>query len=203
MQSTSAVAGVRSAEFLLLPLQKKQAEHDERAHKDILALDTQTRVKHMVLHFLKYIGKIVDSKRKSDMEGLRCTLIDTLIITLATANALNVSLGEGLGEAENLEQLGEKLAAKVRVSDTDLFGSAIDLLASPAGRMAKAVESSDHWESGNHRAELERLIVDFAMVVLALLNKTSTTAISRRVTSRWTDVESKNIFWRLNTTGLR
>src|SRR5262245_47005108 len=130
----------KSAELLLLTLQKQQADHDERAHRDILSLDTQTRIKHMVLHFLKYIGKIADARTSQNQSALEQILVDALIICLATANSLNVSLGEKLGQSDDINSLARDLSKKMEA--TDVFLIAILRLSAISGRMAKAVESS-------------------------------------------------------------
>ncbi len=190
------IAMALSAEQILLAIQKKQADHDERAHRDILLLDTQTRVKHMVLHFLKYTGKIAEARRTKDQGVLERILVDTFIICLATANSLNVSLGEKLGTAKDFSDLAKNLAA--RVSATDLFEEALTRLAITAGKMAKAVESSDHWEKGNFRADMEGLVVDLNSAVIGLLGKLSIPDIPAAVKTRWHEIEQKQIFSRLN-----
>lgn len=186
----------KTAESLLLPLQKQQADHDDRAHRDILALDTQTRIKHMVLHFLKYVGKAAEAKETGDQASLERALLDAFVICLATANSLNVSLGEGLGEAEDLKSLVKSLARDIHT--TDLFSETVYRLSRPAGRMAKAVESSDHWEKGDFRGEMEKLIVELTKNVMGLIGKSSISDLPSAVQSRWEEVERKNIFHRLN-----
>ena len=42
--------------FLLL--QKAQQIHDEKSHRDILNLNLKDRLKHMALHFCKYVGNL-------------------------------------------------------------------------------------------------------------------------------------------------
>src|SRR5438270_1487214 len=81
------------AEDVLLPLQRLQQRHDEVAHRDILSFDLYKRLKHMVLHFYKYAGRAEALREGGDLAALGRTLLDAFIICMASANALNLSLG--------------------------------------------------------------------------------------------------------------
>ena len=185
---------MKSAESILLPLQLEQLEHDRLAHSDILNLDTQTRLKHMALHFLKYAGKIVCAKESEDQAALSAVVTDTLIICLATANALNVSVGATLDlRADSLPALCARLStssSKLNVFDTALM----DLL-KIGGGMAKAIESTDHLERGNPREFLESAIVDLTFAMLAVAGRLHL-KLPDTIRVRWRNVESKSIFRR-------
>jgi hypothetical protein len=159
-----------SAEAILLPLQKLQQQHDELAHRDILNFDLYTRLKHMVLHFYKYAGKIEGARSAGDTAALRHTLIDTFIICMASANALNVSLGEAISEqaeSDDLDGLAHALSKVVQASN--LYEEALRHLVRTGGQMAKAIESADHMEDGNPRASMNALVPQLAKAILGVL----------------------------------
>jgi hypothetical protein len=185
---------MRSAEAILLQIQSEQQAHDLLAHRDILHLDTQTRLKHMTLHFLKYAGKIATARTQKDADTLANILVDVFIICLATANALNVSLGVGTPvTAPNLDILAQKIADLVPGGDP--YDKALTDLVMIAGRMAKSIESTDHLERGNPRAELEELIVELTMAMVASIGSLKIT-LQSAVEGRWRFVEQKSIFSR-------
>jgi hypothetical protein len=184
---------VMSAEAILLPLQRAQQDHDSLAHRDILNLDTQTRLKHMVLHFLKYAGKISAASEARDLDSLRGVVIDTVIICLATANALNVSLGRAIdSSAANLDDLCRNLA--IHIEPSMVYEKALGDLVKVAGKMAKSIESTDHMERGNPRAEMESLIVDLSKAMFAIVGALDL-RLQPSVEVRWSAVEAKSIFY--------
>jgi hypothetical protein len=185
-----------SAEDILLPLQKMQQAHDEVAHRDILSFDLYKRLKHMVLHFYKYAGRIETARSSGDLHQLRQTLIDTLIICMASANAMNLSLGESISEvaeSNDLDGLGHELAKKVR--STDLFAESVRTLVILGGQMAKAIESADHMERGDPRAAMEELIAQLTVTVLGILGHLNG-KLGNDVRARLHGVELKSIFLR-------
>jgi hypothetical protein len=52
-------------------LQREQFAHDERFHREIVRLSTETRLKHMALHFCKYTGQFATVLQNSDTAALR------------------------------------------------------------------------------------------------------------------------------------
>jgi hypothetical protein len=115
-----------SAESILLPLQKMQQAHDEVAHRDILSFDLYKRLKHMVLHFYKYAGRIETARSTGDLQQLRRTLIDAFIICMASANAMNLSIGETIPDSaasNDLDSLAHELGKKLQ--STDLFAESV------------------------------------------------------------------------------
>lgn len=184
-----------SAESILLPLQKLQQAHDELAHRDILSFDLYKRLKHMVLHFYKYAGKVEAARERQDLAGLRQTLIDAFIICMASANAMNISLGRQVlvrAEAATLDALAHELAKDVGAAE-DVFLTAGRSLVVLGARMAKAIESSDHMEEGNPRAEMQELVPALAKAVLSVLGRLSGD-IEASVIDRLRAVEQKSIF---------
>ena len=185
-----------SAENILLPLQKLQQAHDEVAHRDILSFDLYKRLKHMVLHFYKYAGRIETSRSTGDSQQLRRTLIDTLIICMASANAMNLSLGESItevAEANDLDSLAHELGKKIQ--STDLSDEAVRTLVILGGQMAKAIESADHMERGDPRATMEGLVIQLTAAILGILGHLNG-KLESDVRARLSGVESKSIFLR-------
>lgn len=188
-----------NAAIELMNLQVEQLQHDELAHKDILCLPIQTRIKHMVLHFSKYVGRFIEARQLQSHELLISTLVDTWIIVLASANMLNIRLPEKLNldvrENENLNSLGEVFANVPFIPTSDPFDLILFELGKTTGRMAKACESLDHMERFSSRESLEEGVVEIArlaMLVSAILKIN----ISLLVSSRWKEIERKSIFYR-------
>jgi hypothetical protein len=184
---------MKSATDILLPLQAQQQAHDERAHRDILNLDTHTRLKHMILHFLKYAGKIAIARENDDERALNAILIDAFIICLATANTLNISIGKHVDtKAHDLEDLVSKLASGTNQCDPYL--DALINIVTFAGQMAKSIESTDHLEKGDPRSAMEMLIVQLTIALLSSLGKKPEN-LTIEIKNRWLSVEKKSIFY--------
>lgn len=185
-----------SAESILLPLQKLQQAHDEAAHRDILSFDLYKRLKHMVLHFYKYAGRIEEARGSADVQQLRRTLIDAFIICMASANAMNLSLGDAISERTqkcDLDSLAQELSKKVQ--HTDLFAESVRTLVVLGGQMAKAIESADHMERGDPRSAMETLVAKLTISVMGILGHLNG-KLDRDVRDRLHGVELKSIFLR-------
>jgi hypothetical protein len=145
---------------LLTRLQSRQKSHDEKSHQDILAENMYIRLKHMALHFYKYSLKAYDAKNSLDATTLKATLIDSIIICLASANSLKIYLDDYLEvTAKDIPELCKKLSENYSSKDSDyIFDGVFYSLLSRGARMAKVMESTDHMEAGNPRAEMSKLI---------------------------------------------
>ncbi len=168
-------------------LQLEQQRHDDIAHRDILALTAQNRVKHMVLHFAKYSGHFADVQETRDEARFTATLVDTFIICLACANALNFRLGELLKDAD--------LSSVNLTSVTG--GRAIDLaipffpqFAKITGTMAKACESLDHFEKFDYHGTLERGLIAITLLCLDIAQKAKID-LGVLTRARWATIERK------------
>lgn len=152
---------------IFLPLQRRQMAHDERAHWDIYCLPQLDKLKHMALHFFKYVGRLATAKEDAQVSR---TLVDALIICLSAANAINLSL-EGTIAAcsptETLNDLAMSLENHVHGSNLGIF-AALEI-GRVGGHIAKALESMDHIERGDQRSALEAAIPQLVEVVLACL----------------------------------
>ena len=186
-----------TAEQVLLPLQRLQLIHDQAAHFDMLSFDLHKRLKHMVLHFFKYAGRIEEARENDDQDRLAGTLLDAFVICMATANALNLSLGEHIkatAKSNNIDSLAAALKGDHR--SVDIYSLAVRTLVLIGGKMAKAVESLDHMERGDCRSVMETLLPELTSAMLSLLGQT-TEQIEPNLRSRFTKIENKSIFFRL------
>lgn len=177
----------------ILSLQRAQYLHDLRSHKDILSMPIRDRIKHMALHFFKYSAKISISIEREDEQMLKSTLIDTLIICLATCNSLNlnietselgVDLDKGLASSAHSEGrtgFNRKIAEKALASLVRL-----------GGRMAKSIESTDHMEAGNPRLELEELAIKLFYTTLQNLTSLGVD-VNMSIRFRYAQIEEATI----------
>lgn len=174
-------------------LQRVQQAHDEIAHRDILSFNLHKRLKHMVLHFFKYAGKIEAARETGDLSELNRTLIDSFIICMATANAMNLSLERSMeiDRGGDINSIAHKLSTEI--SEGDVFDLATRHFLLIGGRMSKVVESADHLERGDPRERMEVLVPMLAKVVLALLGRVNG-AIEGSIRERLARVEQKSIF---------
>lgn len=185
-----------TAEDVLLPLQRLQLEHDKLAHFDMLSFDLHKRLKHMVLHFFKYAGRIQAAKEGKNEDVVKGTLLDAFVICMATANALNLSLGEHIKAAPATRDADALARALLRKTDNlDLYDEAVKSLVIVGGQMAKAVESLDHMENGNCRATMESLLPELTARILPLLGLASKD-IETLIRQRFSKIEQKSIFSR-------
>ena len=192
-----------TSEAILLPLQKLQQHHDEVAHRDILSFDLYKRLKHMVLHFYKYAGKVEGARVAGDVDCLRHTLVDTFIICMASANALNQSLGEAIpvvAESNDIDALTHVLAKDIRAAD--LFSDALRHLVVVGGQMAKAIESADHMENGNPRADMSKLVPELTRATLGVLGHLRG-GLDGDIRKRLADVERRSVLLRPEANGTR
>lgn len=179
----------------LLVMQREQLDHDLRAHRDILALSTQSRLAHMTLHFAKYVGVLSGA---SDLATVQRVLVDALIIGLASANSLNVDLSKRIPEQCNVNSMNE-LTLSMSINGSNVHAATLRLMAIATGRMAKACESMDHMERYDCRGNLEREVVEISCIVLAAF-KALAIDPSDLIRTRWRQVERKSIFANSNST---
>lgn len=187
----------RNAENELSNLQSLQHTHDENYHQDIWCLPFNARIKHMVLHFAKYTGKFLLAEENQDASLFGPTVVDAWIITLASANMLNLKLASALdldsATKADLLSVGQALLASHFASARNPYLLAIHEIGKITGRMAKACESLDHMEAFDSRETLERGALDMAKLCLALAASLDFDLIPL-VHARWKEVESKSIF---------
>ncbi len=108
-------------------LQREQYQHDKRNHSDILCLSKEDRLKHYGLHFAKYAGRL--ARGPEEPKSVERTLVDTLLVSLSTANVLHQDLNEPISA----------IALKPQIDP-------IYVLTDAAGRFADGCEKIDHLE---------------------------------------------------------
>ena len=184
----------------LLDLQKRQQEHDKEHHRDIFTLPYPDRMNHYVHHFSKYVGRMSRDYADDDMriEQIEKTLADSFIVGLAAANTLNLDLQSELEgmfglEADGVAEWGDALNPSDEVMDSEeLKEWLFTRMASPAGRMANAMESLDHMEPMNTREVLEEETVEIVSNLLIAAENLGTD-LEQILSERWTKIEEESI----------
>jgi hypothetical protein len=129
--------------FELQALQAEQFDHDEKYHREIARLSVQDRLRHMTLHFSKYVGRLLQSDR-----GDQQILVDTFVIALSSANILGLHLSPN----EPTQSLNrQEFIARLGVA---------------TGRMSAACEKLDHLEDFPFRQTLREGVIDIATAVI-------------------------------------
>ena len=180
----------------LLDLQWAQLKHDETYHKDIVLLSIGQRVRHMALHYAKYIAYFFEAIDRHDEKLYRKTVTDAFIIALATANALNQNLGKDLGDQTDselgLDDLGASLFNKLKGTDSHQYWMVREF-AQHTGRFAKACESLDHLENVPFSDVMKQSNLGILRVLLAECSfKRLNLSEAYRV--RIAEVESRSLF---------
>jgi len=136
----------------LYALQLRQLEHDEKYHKDVVILPLAERIKHMTLHYAKYVAYFIEAIDQNDSLRMSGILTDTFIISLATANTLNQSIGVNYKDTKSmdLQHLGSIFSSELGIKSEDDFGF-VKAFARETGLLAKTCESWDHLESVSFR----------------------------------------------------
>jgi hypothetical protein len=180
---------------VLCRLQLEQQKHDKDYHSDVFYLPSPQRIGHLVFHFSKYAGRLVDRAESSSQVDGR-TLVDTFLVALSAANLLNLDLASLVAphdETESLEQLGCLLAAETPESSADPEWF-LRCLVREGGRMAKACEALDHLEAFDSRGafEVSTLAIVRGCLVAAALAGLDLVVVTRE---RWQEIERRSLRW--------
>lgn len=116
-----------------LQQQKIQYKHDQRNHADILSLHKTERLKHYALHFGKYVGRVMGYGSFS----VERTLVDALLVSLSSANTLNLNLNTAIEARKRVLSANEEFFVKFAVQ---------------MGKLSDACEKIDHLEPFEHMA---------------------------------------------------
>ena len=139
-----------------------------------------------------------------DLSGdARKSVIKGVAGSMASANAMNLSLGEKISEipeSNDIDALARELGKTLQ--STDLFAESVRTLVILGGQMAKAIESADHMERGDPRADMESLVVQLTVAVLSILGHQGG-ALQTDIQTRLQGVELKSIFLRPNPAMVR
>jgi hypothetical protein len=158
----------------------------------------------MALHFAKYAGKFVEAKLARDRESFLDTLVDTFVISLASANMFNVEIGD-LGvfqevKTKKFETLGSEIFSFSKNQYEDVFSFTADNLTIFSGRIAKSIESLDHMEPYPFRETFEENLESIIGSVFVAATFLKVDLISK-TKNRLSKVESKSIFYNDYETG--
>lgn len=156
-------------------VQLAQFRHDEAYHREISRLTIHDRLKHMVLHFAKYAGRLLAAP---DDQTFRQTTVDTFIIAVSCANILNLSVDKQ-----------SPLPASA-VEGRDWFARE---LAITAGKMATACEKMDHLEDFPFRQTMVSETLGLLGALVALFNSEGRDAVVE-MNNRLADIKKKSIF---------
>lgn len=137
--------GVPDIRNVLDQLQLEQFQHDEKYHREIARLSTQDRLKHMALHFAKYVGNLASAG--SDEARVQRILTDVFIIGTSCANTLNLRL---------TEVLPPRTGCSTAERDVSTFAAALTI---NMGKMAAACEKLDHLEDFPFRSAIREAVV--------------------------------------------
>jgi hypothetical protein len=158
-------------------LQVKQIKHDLYAHRDLFHALLPKKMTHYTLHFAKYQGRLMEAMDSDSIDAFNKALVDSAIITIASANAMNLDL-EGALKDIDFEQPSNTYDALKKYILT-------------VSRMAKACEVLDHLESYPSREVLENSIYDlFSTIDFLSLNVTCD--IVDGLEKRWEAIEHSN-----------
>lgn len=177
-------------------LQLKQRAHDEGHHRDVFYLPYPQRMRHLVLHFAKYTGRLAAMDTSSPPNALAATLVDTFIIALSAAEMLKVDLAAALkgtvDQATTLTEAGRLIGGVNGVDQATVRDYFFRQLAQITGRMAKACESLDHMEAFDYRKVLTGGVVDAVRLCLAAASAAEVD-LSCLVSERWAAIERQAI----------
>lgn len=127
-------------------LQLQQDNHDKTYHVDIYLQAPIFKIKHFVLHYSKYLSKIILN------QNVKKVILDTFLITLAFSNTLNIKL----------EDIDFNLHSQRIISNFNL----ITEYANSVLILSKALDAYDHIENHDIRKQLELACCNFYSLVL-------------------------------------
>jgi hypothetical protein len=156
-------------------VQFAQFEHDEKYHREISRLTVQDRLRHMTMHFAKYVGKL---HAAPNVDQFRRVATDTLIIAVSCANILNVDLRS------------TPLAADGGGASQPAFTKR---LAVCTGRMAEACEKLDHLEDFPFRKAIVKEVLAILAASLDVFSAEGWNPVEE-MQERLAPVKAKSIF---------
>ncbi len=158
----------------LKKLQQRQFFHDARYHQDIISLSTQNKLKHIVLHFIKYLGKYISDTERNNSR----LYADMFICCLTMANALKIRLSD----IHNMKQTEEL------TKDRFVYQYTLSL-----SKMAKACEALDYVEAFPSYEVLTKEVNRLSLLLQEYLyvNEYDVNSI---VNERWGQIEDSDIY---------
>lgn len=186
-----------SIDEIFTTLQIQQEIHNDLFHKEVTSLNIHHRLNHMVLHFVKYAGRICDSVLNfKDELSLNKNVIDSFIIATTCANILNIQIADKLelSEAESLFDLGNSIASRLSIDTSDSFWL-VKTYPIVVGELAKACESIDHLEPYPYREKIAECVIQIFSLMLIAASQSNIDLITE-VSNRLTGVKKKSIFFK-------
>lgn len=159
----------------LARLQWQQFEHDEKFHREIARLPVQDRLKHMVLHFAKYAGRLAEGPGDAEMQRL---VTDIFVISVSSANILNIKLSDHYSIFTSGPH-ARNFPSSITVS---------------AGRMAAACEKMDHLEAYPFREKISEAVLDL-MTASVSYAEARGWDLKNLVNQRLQPIKEKSIFY--------
>lgn len=168
-------------------MQYRQEVHDMYFHHDIYTLPKAARLTHLLLHQVKYIGKLCtltppgyDSSEDLPsylLEPLSKLAVDGVIICLSTANLCGDLLSDHLDLTEDHQEWVQRLVVT-------------------SGKIAKVLEDIDHLQSRNPLATIAEYNRDMFSVYTGIFAEcVSPDHLLPAVYERLTQVEKKDIHY--------
>lgn len=152
--------------------QRVQFNHDRIYHSDILALGMLGRMRHIILHLIKYRAELSSSLH--NYEGNEKAFIDTFIMLVSSSNALLLRVSE-FHKHDNKECTNDFLELYIQV----------------VGKLAKACESADHQEDHAINSEWKENTILLLKNVICEAKKHNINLIEK-AKIRLAEVESRN-----------
>ncbi|MHC8346203.1 hypothetical protein [Pseudomonas sp. RT6P73] len=181
-------------------LQWKQLQHDEKYHKEIWILNVQQRITHMVLHLSKYSAQLTLSALENNIDDLKKSTIDSLIIVTSSTNIFNkllseISISESERELKNIDSLASYILQVEEFHGYEPIIAMAIKINSLTGKMCKAVESLDHLEAYPFKESLLSSLATAFRTLLALACHLKIENIEHPISERLYAVEKNNIFF--------
>ncbi len=181
----------------LRSLQLRQRKHDEEHHRDVFYLPYPERMRHLVLHFAKYTGRLAAMGASSPPGTLATTLVDTFIVALSAAEMLKIDLAaavlkDNVERATSLAEAGQLIGGMNGLEQTAVREHLFRQLAQVTGKMAKACESLDHMEAFEYRGTLTAGVVDVVRLCMVAAS-TAQLDLAHLVDERWAAIERQAI----------
>lgn len=185
---------------MLLDLQRRQHEHDKGFHQDIFNTSYPDRMNHYVLHFSKYVGRLAKSytDESDQRHQIEKTLADSVIVSLAAANTLNLDLRDELEKEFDIKSNGVlSISSELNQSSHSMSLDEVQdwlftQMAVPTGEMSNAMESLDHMEPMNVRQVLEDKTVEIVSLLLIASDELETSLVDL-LDDRWIEIEDESI----------
>ncbi|MCJ8162002.1 hypothetical protein [Acinetobacter zhairhuonensis] len=196
-----------SAQKILKELEIKQMSHDDRYHKDVWVLSTQSKAKHMAAHIGKYSGQILEVMRNPDIDNVKIQkyVIDSLIINFSYANIFVHRLSKHLDQKylvlSSLKELRNEIAKDYlnRKSYTNEKAShGLDLamdMCILASKILKTVESLDHVEKHDFRQNFNKYVLDIFEILITFCFIYDIEGIENLIADRMHEVEERHEYF--------